>query len=1169
MIRMQKESVLKQLRRHHYLMINGGGILITLCVLLAGGLEIWALLRDDQIKTQQSISTDVSQIADLRTGTIATIRNGTHNIELIVNAPHEAQADALDKFRASHGSQIIQTTPEAQPIWVMTTDSKINDDAWPALALAQNTSPLAAKIRDRNYGILSTYLYTRKDNYLLTAIAPWTPDLQSRLLALPRQSLIKELSHDVETTLLNSKETTRPALPVLHWLPVYHSPLTQTSVFRVATRVWLSENQRFGTLVFELPDTSVKALMPAISDNSACMIVDNRGQLVLPCGQHSDLKLLSLLHRIDNNKKEQDYWVDYQGGRVIRGWKLNAGDWSFIYIQSWKDILNNNRQPLIVILLSSCLIIFLTWFLLIMVKRRVLLPALRQSERVFESEQLSQTLINTAPVGLGLIGLINGKLLLRSPVMTQMLRRLRSGDYNLPVELIRIFRHQNELPSDDANQGPVNHDVTFREPDGSLISLSVSVTPVRYRNEDTLVAAFVDVTDKKLLEQRLLTAKEAADRASAAKSSFLAAMSHEIRTPLNAILGNLELLEYSALDSQRDRLTVIRHASDNLLAIISDVLDFSKIEAGEMHVERIEFDLADIITHSLAIFAPVAQAKGITLVGEPGNAITLPAVGDPTCIQQVLNNLLSNALKFTERGEVVLRLRVDQTAKKIVIETEDTGIGMTAEQQAMIFNPFSQADTTINRRYGGTGLGLALCMRLVNTMGGDISVSSEPDKGSLFRLTFPFSPNTLQAERPRFDGKPVTLVCADPQHRAWLVETLRTWGLSVEEFQHPALVDAGALSRLSTLILWGDRSTWHPDDENRLIEEASKVIDCLSSGPQTPVKTGRLISASVYGLKGLAQALGHVMQGTQLLDRESHETGFTRTLHVLVAEDNPVNARLFKEQLHLLGCHATLVTEGEQALQQLRQTKFDILLTDLSMPGMDGYTLARRARAQWPDLPIMAVTANATQQEYQACKAAGMTRVLTKPLLLAELKEALSGAVDALENGLALPDNAGPLPLFIPPRPASAPGLLGGRALPHDVQAIFEQTCADSLLVIEEARLRDDPKPILRELHSLSGAFGVFEMQSMICRINDAAHQVTTVGVSTAHASLDTLCAALQGIAQGKKEAAETFDQETGIDALLDQLMTLAVSITDPEIRARITALQQQLKVMLLLRHHG
>lgn len=1158
---LQKESVLNRLSRHQYLLINGGGIMITLCVLLACGLEVWALIRDYQTKIQQEISAEVIQISDLRTRTIANLRNGIQNIELIMSTPSEEQPDTLQAFRNNNGSVLIQTAPEAQPVLVSATTSQaIQENVWPVLVLAQNISPMAAKIRDRNAGEFSAWIYSQQSNALLTAVAPWSQTLQNRLLKPQHKDKLVRLSQDIAIALQASGENRRPDKPVLHWFPVSVSPLTQKSVFQIATTLWKSSDQQFGTLVFELPSAEVARLLPALSHDSECLILDKNGNLVLPCSSRSAQIVMPLARQVEKDKTRQNRWVDYQGDRILRGWQLNNGDWSVVYIQSWKDILDDNRQALVVILLSSCLIIFMTWFLLLMVKRRVLLPAVRQSEQVFESEQLSRTLIDTAPVGLGLLGMNNGKLHLRSPVMTQMQNRLQMRGFNLPAELIRRYQLHSKPPLSLIEKQLNDEDITFNDGHGFSTSLSVSVTPVRYRGEDTLVVAFIDVTAKKQLEQQLLSAKEAADHASAAKSAFLATMSHEIRTPLNAILGNLELLEYSALDSQRDRLTVIRHASDNLLATISDVLDFSKIEAGELHVEHIAFDIVEITTGCLEIFAPVAQAKGITLVGELGNTITLPVIGDPTCMQQVLNNLLSNALKFTERGQVLLRLNVDAASSELHIEVEDSGIGMTPVQLEQIFNPFSQADDTINRRYGGTGLGLALCMRLVNTMGGTISVTSDPGRGSVFSLRFPLPHQAEAAEHPQFDGQSVILICASPPNRHYLAQALRSWGLQVDDYQHPVQLDTSHLSEGTPLILWGERSTWHPDDENRLIEEASRVIDCHLGGPQNPLKTGRLVSTSVYGLKGLSQALCHVLQGAALPGREQVETRLPSELRVLIAEDNLVNARLFEEQLLLLGCKATLVQEGEQALFHLQQERFDILLTDLSMPGMDGYTLARRVKAQWPEIPVMAVTANATEQEYQACEAAGMIRVLTKPLLLAELKEALFGIMSDKQESAA---NSYFPPVYIPPRPTPASGLLGGNTLPDDVRIIFEKTCIDALTAIEDARRNDDVSTIFQQLHSLSGAFGVFEMQSMIGRVNEVESQIRTSGVQAAGGSLDTLCQSLGKIAKGESIDAQMEADRPEAFVLLDQIVALAFSATDPHVSAQITLLEQKLRLLL------
>ncbi|PVZ77491.1 hybrid sensor histidine kinase/response regulator, partial [Serratia sp. S1B] len=348
------------------------------------------------------------------------------------------------------------------------------------------------------------------------------------------------------------------------------------------------------------------------------------------------------------------------------------------------------------------------------------------------------------------------------------------------------------------------------------------------------------------------------------------------------------------LETQRDRLGIIRHASDSLLAIISNVLDFSKIEAGELHLEQIEFDVQEVATRALGIFAPLAQAKGLTLEGELGETVTQPMMGDPTCLAQVLNNLLSNALKFTEQGGIVLRSRVDVMAGQLCLSVEDTGIGMSPAQQQQVFNAFSQADETINRRYGGTGLGLALCKRLTEAMGGVLSVTSQLGQGSVFQLLLPLNNQDIaRAERPCFNQESISVLAAMPQCRAYLTRVLEGWGLSVHTYQHPAQIDDTALASLQMLLLWGDRTTWHPNDENRLVEEATWVIDCSPEGPLMPLATGRILTTSVYGLKGLACALRHILQGEGLPLPEQRESVLPSTLRVLVVEDNPVNLRLF------------------------------------------------------------------------------------------------------------------------------------------------------------------------------------------------------------------------------------------------------------------------------------
>jgi two-component system capsular synthesis sensor histidine kinase RcsC len=824
------------------------------------------------------------------------------------------------------------------------------------------------------------------------------------------------------------------------------------------------------------------------------------GSLVVACPDAASAALLPLARQAQAAGLDKPSRNVFLEGHVLSGWPLLPTGWTLVHAQSWRDIVTGVRTQIILAALTSAVIIALTWALLLLVKWRVFVPAVRQSQRVFDSEQLSRTLVETAPVGLGLITANTGQPLLRSPSMIATNSRVVVDGPGLSYALSRHFLQQEKLaPPQSGGAAVFEDDLTFSTRDGQRLDLSVSMVRARYQDEDVLVTAFTDVTADKQLEQELRNARQAADSANAAKSAFLAAMSHEIRTPLNAVLGNLELLAYSPLDElQRDRLNTIRNASDGLLAVVSDVLDFSKIEAGELQLEDQEFDVLELASQTLMMFAPVARAKKLALAGELGDTLTWPLRGDPARLGQVMNNLLSNAIKFTETGQVTLRLSRDEAASQVLIEVEDTGIGISADQLPALFQDFTQADATITRRFGGTGLGLALCQRLAQAMGGTLTVQSQPGVGSRFTLRLPLHADASTAsERPRFDGEPVLLVAAIQAERTRLGSILQAWGVGVTSYAHPALIAQESVEDASALVFWGDRKTWHPSDENRLVEDASWVVDCSEDGPAQPVASGRVISASVYGLHGLASGLQYALQGRALAAQAVDGMVLGKRLRVLVAEDNVVNRKLFEEQLALLGCDATAVPDAEQALACLEQDTFDVLLTDLAMPGQDGFALARQVRQRWPAMPVMAATANVTPQEREAGERAGMARVLGKPLSLADL-------------GLALSEVAGLPPLR---RDALAgSGLLGGRPVADATWQVFVQSCRDAVQALQDGLRAEDGPRLLAELHSLGGACAVFGLNDIAARGAALAQSISAQGVRACEAEIHALGDALLAV---------------------------------------------------------
>ncbi|MGV2864838.1 ATP-binding protein [Achromobacter sp. AGC39] len=731
-----------------------------------------------------------------------------------------------------------------------------------------------------------------------------------------------------------------------------------------------------------------------------------------------------------------------------------------VYAYAFSSIVQAVREDVVVDLMLTLPTLFMMWLLLISLKLRVFRPLLDWSRRVYEGEKLNRTLIDTAPVGLGLISLDTGEVLLRSPAMAEIAARIAPGDRTLPEACVQLHKAHVARGDISWRHGTFNEDLRFETRDRIGVDLSVSMVRARYQGRNVLVTAFTDVTAKNSLEQQLRKAQQAADKANAAKSAFLAAMSHEIRTPLNAMLGNLELLSYSTLDAaQRDRLRTIRTSSDGLLAIVSDVLDFSKVEAGELQLEAIDFDVLEVASHALRMFAPVARNKGLTLVGQLGHAVTFPMRGDPTRLAQIINNLLSNAVKFTERGTITLRLSFDAGQGVLMVQVQDTGIGMSPEQMADLFRAFSQADPTINRRFGGTGLGLALCLRLAQAMGGVLSAQSEAGQGSCFTLRLPLGDCREYHQTPRFKGQQVALLAEAPSVRSELGRILRAWGLDVRCYAHPGLLPAESLDDMAAVVLWGERHAWPPEDENRLVEQARWVIDCDADGPVDPVAMGRVLSVSTFGLKGLESGLKHALEACPLRAPDLRRPVLARRLRVLVVEDDAVNRQLFAEQIRLLDCAPTSVEGGAQAVQCLEQGPFDVLLTDLAMPGMDGYALAQLVQARWPGMPIVAASANITPQDQRRCRQAGMALALSKPLPLDRLAQALSAVTGVHCRTLQVD---------------GARAFLAGRPMSEELKRTFREACVTSLAEIGMGRQAEDTAQLLAHLHKLRGMLDAF-----------------------------------------------------------------------------------------------
>ena len=512
-------------------------------------------------------------------------------------------------------------------------------------------------------------------------------------------------------------------------------------------------------------------------------------------------------------------------------------------------------------------------------------------------------------------------------------------------------------------------------------------------------------------ERDLRAAKEKAEEATRTKSLFLANMSHEIRTPMNGVIGAAELLGDTDLTaSQREYLHMISQSAEALLHLINDILDFSKIEAGRLELESMPFDLRDELADTLQTMAGRATEKGLELACHVGLDVPDALQGDPHRLRQIIINLVGNALRFTEKGEVVVDVSVKALGENhagLRFAVRDTGSGVAPDKRELIFQAFSQADTSFTRRFGGTGLGLTIASQLVQLMGGRLELESEVGKGSTFHFTLPFplaegAAPEQPLEQPSLHGLPVLVVDDNETNRRILDEMIRSWGMKPQTVDSgpkaiAAMKNAAAVGRPFQLVLLdmmmpGMDGFAVAEQIARSREIGQPAIIMLSSAHKDetvrrseatgiarfllkPVRQSELLE-TIYAALGVAAA--------EMLPPSEEPADTLSELHVLVAEDNPVNQRLAQRLLERRGHKFEIVGDGAGAIEALARDSFDLVLMDVQMPGMDGFQATAAIREKESEtgghIPIIAMTAHAMRGDRERCLAAGMDGYISKPL---------------------------------------------------------------------------------------------------------------------------------------------------------------------------------------------
>lgn len=1064
-------QILALSERYYHRMLYGCAVLLSLaiiCALLFLGYSTFSQFRDKQVDIFISKREKIKAEADRLAARVAQFA------EIYARLQRLSQNDLLPPkdylVRPANGSGVL-TTPDTYtvvPFSLVSNLTPMHDRVYltSLLQLLRQTSALPIFNPTEPGVTLNGYIYTA-DHSFLAISPPLTADETLVVNQRDLHAFIGDMGMQVDAAF--AREVDRAAAAqgsvgqkVIWWSPSENAPIIRDAITGLAVRVFLT-NDKVATVAFSIPRNQFHQFFMNNENVPGLFVFDsqNAGHLLsegkLPFSEAVLDEVRERASRAARNGNHINYFRI--GGDFFVTRNIDAPGWTVAYSFTWRDVIEGLHGDFTVGALWGLFALIFVWVATIYFDKFVIGPLQKKALALIETRQFSQTIIDTLPVGIAVYAPGEGTVLLQNTVVSQMLEHSYVPHAEFYAQIVKECRLAESHTEKDLDHSMIEAEVRLR--DGGTSHLGTVWSRTRFAGQNVVLLGMIDMNMHKAHEALVLEAKTMADRASQAKSTFLAQVSHEIRTPLHGAMGHMELLARDELTAQQhQRVELVRHAFDMLMSLVNDILDITKIEADSIKLSLSPVNVNDLIEECAQLFAPLALNKGLQFYCLPSPDLEMPLLGDRQRLTQILQNLVGNAVKFTSHGAITLSAALiggkEDGGNRVRFAVADTGIGVSTAARQRIFDSLEQADETISRRFGGTGLGLSLCRRLSELMGGHISLESEEGKGSIFSVDIPMesAPSQLAPPTSPLDGRVVLVRSSLPVMRDMLCRYIRYWGAEPRPAPYDGAVDIELVAQ---------------DGSDRLSRSDTKIVWIKTDIVRSGSTRERLCQVSAFDRNSWVQALADgAGNAGRPVPRDTFEPQARGELDILVAEDDHVNLTLIAHQLDALGYRSVRLTrDGGEALEQWRIRRPDILITDLGMPVLDGIALATEIRKQDPGAIIIAATAVSRGQPDEM-RLSIFNAVMYKPASIDTLRRILEHATPG--GGHASSPAASTLPT------ASAKE---ADTLDEVLRQAFSQTWPTDRRKLIDAIQNANTPQTMRLLHRLQGGMQALGQEAM------------------------------------------------------------------------------------------